>query len=289
MLERGAEGIRAAGLEVAIEPREAALVFRVERRRTPTAAPGRRGVPLRRRGGLAHRGRARGRDPGRSRSAGPRARSCVRSCRIRAASATTIGGAGEFAYHAELGVLRAALGLPRSPFVTRISFTLVDPGARRAREGRPRAARRPRATRRARRAGERRPRSRGGHAHAREHESRSRALAPPRARARRTRSLLRPEPPACGVAGEEPHREALRESRARARQSHRQGSAPPAAAHQYALSARQPQERVLGPFQFTSRFGRAWIDALYAEMPAIASEHVIVHLASDAPSDPESR
>jgi hypothetical protein len=24
-------------------------------------------------------------------------------------------------------------------------------------------------------------------------------------------------------------------------------------------------------------------------MPAIASEHVIVHLASDAPSDPESR
>jgi hypothetical protein len=43
----------------------------------------------------------------------------------------------------------------------------------------------------------------------------------------------------------------------------------------------EPQERVLGPFAFTARFGRAWIDALYDELPPIASEHLVVQLAAD--------
>jgi hypothetical protein len=37
-----------------------------------------------------------------------------------------VGGAGELAYHAQLGPLRDAAGVPRTPFVMRVSCTLVD-------------------------------------------------------------------------------------------------------------------------------------------------------------------
>ena len=45
------------------------------------------------------------------------------------------------------------------------------------------------------------------------------------------------------------------------------------------------QERVLGPFATTARFGRAWIDALYEELPACSSEHVVAHLEEDTEED----
>ena len=45
------------------------------------------------------------------------------------------------------------------------------------------------------------------------------------------------------------------------------------------------QERILGPMQFCARFGRRWIEALYAEMPPVCTEHLAVHLEDGG--DPE--
>ena len=44
----------------------------------------------------------------------------------------------------------------------------------------------------------------------------------------------------------------------------------------------QPQERVLGPLGFTARHGRAWIEALYAELPAISTEHLAVYIEDES-------
>jgi bacillithiol biosynthesis cysteine-adding enzyme BshC len=289
-LERGADELRAEGLPVAIEPREAALVFRVD-------DDGRR--PLRAGGdGFRYDGEEGSRtaaelaaeiqeEPERW-SAGALLRPLVQDLVLP--SATTIGGAGELAYHAELGPLRAALGLPRLPFVTRISFTLVDPEARAALakvdlELRDVLERRGELGARA----EETPvpeaitRMRESTQTAVElllrHEHELAALDPSfgpnlRRAASQVRSLIEK---LCEKA-ERVHANRIgkgaRHLRRLSNTLHPRG---------------QPQERVLGPFQFTSRFGRAWVDALYAEMPAIASEHVVVHLASDTPSDPEQR
>ncbi len=40
----------------------------------------------------------------------------------------------------------------------------------------------------------------------------------------------------------------------------------------------EPQERVLGPFGFNARHGRSWIEALYADFPALSSEHLAFHI-----------
>ena len=41
-----------------------------------------------------------------------------------------VGGWGELAYHAQLCALRDTCGVPRTPFVARISCTLVEPEQR---------------------------------------------------------------------------------------------------------------------------------------------------------------
>ena len=46
-----------------------------------------------------------------------------------------------------------------------------------------------------------------------------------------------------------------------------------------------PQERVLGPLGLTARYGRAWIDALYRELPPLCSEHLAVHLPASTEED----
>ena len=42
-----------------------------------------------------------------------------------------------------------------------------------------------------------------------------------------------------------------------------------------------PQERVLGPLGLTARWGRAWIDHLFEELPAGGAEHLVVHLEEE--------
>ena len=293
MLERGAEGIRAGGSR----GRDRATGSGA---RLPVDDDGRR--PLRPGGeGFRYDGEEGSRAPRpssrprsrRSRSAGRRARSCVRSCRISCCRRRRPSAArASSRHHAELGVLRAALGLPRKSVR---DAHLVHAGrsgsARRAlAEGRPSScatSSSDAASSASRRKTSPFPRRSRACARAREPQSSScsaTSTSSPhfdpsfgpnlRRAASQVKSLIEKlceKADACTPTAS-----------ARARHLRR--------AHQYALSARATAGTRPRPVPaFTSRFGRAWIDALYAEMPAIASEHVIVHLASDAPSDPESR
>ena len=241
-----------ARVRAAIEPADAALVYRVDEQRAARAARGRRRLPLRRRGRLAH-GRASSRPRScRIRPPGRRARSCGRSSQdLCLPVAAYVGGCGELAYHAQLAPLRAPSGAPLTPFVPRISCTLVEPEVRvsLAQLGH---RRRERACARAARSA----------AEAREPEppvvgraARDRASAPPREllgardRARRARSA---------GSGGQPRRTARARSATWSRSSPRRpsacsrtaparGAGTSAASHNGLFPRGTPQERVLGP------------------------------------------
>jgi bacillithiol biosynthesis cysteine-adding enzyme BshC len=129
-LEKGAERLRAQGLQPAIEPTGAALFYAVEKE-------GRRAL---RAGGDGFRfdGESGSRtgaelaaeivqDP-QAWSPGALLRPIVQDLCLPVAA--YVGGRGELAYHAELPELRAHVGAPATPFVTRVSCTLVDPECR---------------------------------------------------------------------------------------------------------------------------------------------------------------
>ncbi len=119
--------LRAAGLPVTIESETAALVYRVDEK-------GRHA--LRRGGeGFQYDGEAGSRtyselasevvgDPP-GFSPGALLRPVVQDMSLPIAA--VIGGYGELAYHAQLGPLRDANDLPRTPFVPRVGATIVDP------------------------------------------------------------------------------------------------------------------------------------------------------------------
>lgn len=129
-LEAGSAALTAAGGSVAIEPSEAALLFQ-------------------HRDGRRHALRSpepnvfRYDDEPGSRSASELAAEIVQDRSAWSAGALLrplaqdralpiaayVGGWGELAYHAQLPPLRAACGLPATPFVPRLSATLVDPEA----------------------------------------------------------------------------------------------------------------------------------------------------------------
>jgi bacillithiol biosynthesis cysteine-adding enzyme BshC len=126
-LQRDATALRAAGFTPAIEPAEAALLYHV-------GEDGRRAL---RAGGEGFRfdhepGSRTGvelaaeivQDPG-AWSPGALLRPLAQDLCLPVAA--YVGGAGELAYHAQLGSLRAALDAPRTPFVLRRSATLVEP------------------------------------------------------------------------------------------------------------------------------------------------------------------
>ena len=129
-LTAGADGVRAQGRVPAIEPREAALVFRHEE--------GKRHA-LRLADGLY---RFDGESGARTAaelaaeivqqpldwSAGALLRPLVQDLVLPVAA--YVGGWGELAYHAQLGPLRSAVDAPHTPFVPRVSATLVDGGSR---------------------------------------------------------------------------------------------------------------------------------------------------------------
>jgi hypothetical protein len=49
-----------------------------------------------------------------------------------------------------------------------------------------------------------------------------------------------------------------------------------------------PQERVLGPFQFVARHGPAFVELLWEELPAFATEHLVVHIHGDDTTEAQS-
>jgi bacillithiol biosynthesis cysteine-adding enzyme BshC len=129
-LVRGAQAVRARGYDAAIEPAEAALVFRQDEK-------GRRALRV-----VAGEWRYDGEDGSRTSaelaaeivqepqlwSPGALLRPLVQDLALP--SIAYIGGHGELGYHAQLGAVRAALDLPRTSFVPRLSCTVVEPAVR---------------------------------------------------------------------------------------------------------------------------------------------------------------
>lgn len=129
-LVRGAQAVRARGYDAAIEPAEAALVFRQDDK-------GRRALRV-----VAGEWRYDGEDGSRTSaelaaeivqepllwSPGALLRPLVQDLALP--SIAYIGGHGELGYHAQLGAIRAALDLPRTSFVPRLSCTVVEPAVR---------------------------------------------------------------------------------------------------------------------------------------------------------------
>ncbi len=125
-LQRGEHELRALGHEPAMDSSSAALLYHVD-------AGGRAALRI---GGDGY---AYDEEPG-SRtgaelaaeivqepaawSAGALLRPLVQDLALPVAA--YVGGPGELAYHAQLGATRVALGLPQTPFVPRLSCTLID-------------------------------------------------------------------------------------------------------------------------------------------------------------------
>ncbi|MEY2745153.1 MAG: hypothetical protein RL112_195 [Planctomycetota bacterium] len=126
----GAQAVRARGYDAAIEPSDSALVFRQDDK-------GRRALRV-----VAGEWRYDGEDGSRTSvelaaeivqepeawSPGALLRPLVQDLALP--NIAYIGGHGELAYHAQLGAARAALDLPRTAFVPRLSCTVVEPAVR---------------------------------------------------------------------------------------------------------------------------------------------------------------
>jgi len=197
-----------------------------------------------------------------------------------------VGGYGELGYHAQLGPLRDALALPRTPFVPRISITLVEP------ELRALLTREEVSLRAALEA--------GGELTVEDDSGDEqpaviaslRALAEDSAQAlfalkpelaelepalaanlRRTADQMRALVEKVAAKCERVHANKSGKDRRRMRRVN------------HTLCPRgTAQERVLGPVQFCVRYGTWWIEALYAELPAVCTEHLAVHIQEGDPA-----
>ena len=193
-----------------------------------------------------------------------------------------VGGWGELAYHAQLGPLREACGLPQTPFAPRISCTLVEDEPRQS------LARFDTDLRTVLGSGGEFDPGVADNAPeviaALRHTAEEAGLA-----LRAHRSALSELEPALAVN--------LKKTAAQVRRLVEKvaGKAERVHANRSGKGQRHirrlnnglvprglPQERVLGPIGFTARHGRAWIDALYGELPPLSSEHLAVHLQEES-------
>ena len=265
--------------DAAIDPREAALLFHVDE-------TGRRAL---RAGGEGFRydGEEGSRSPSElaaeivaapaSWSAGALLRPLVQD--VVFPTCAYVGGWGELAYHAQLGRLRDACAIPRLPFVPRASCTVVEPEVRAALE----------------KAGTDLAevlRARGEFGFGAQEPAAPDAVGAVRAelascaeRLLAHRAALSELEPALGVnlkKAVDQARGAVEKVLAKAERVHAnsagKGQRQLRRLNHSLFPRGEPQERVLGPLGFTARWGRAWIDALYDELPAGGAEHLAVHL-----------
>ncbi len=279
-LTEGAQRVRDAGFDVAIDPADAALLFAVD-------AEGRRAL---RAGGDGFRfdGESGSRtgaelaaeivqDPA-GWSPGALLRPIAQDLALPVAA--YVGGMGELAYHAQLGPLRDAAGAPRTPFVARVSCTLVDGGTRASLDrleagvGDVIAAR-------------------GTFAPPADDAPEPAVLAKLRAAAQRAhddldtlRSELAALDPGLAIQLKrtgDSVRNLIDTVAEKAERVHRnksgKGRRHERRANSVIFPGAKPQERVLGPLQFVARHGEEWIDELLDELDPLGVEHVVVHLA----------
>ncbi|MCE9594527.1 MAG: bacillithiol biosynthesis cysteine-adding enzyme BshC [Planctomycetes bacterium] len=280
-LQAGADAQRRAGFEPTIDPREAALLYRVdERGRSALRAvdDGWRldGVdaPI----ATAELVRAIENEP-HAYSAGALLRPLVQDLALPAVA--YVGGWGELGYHAELGALRVQAALPRTSFAPRASCALIDPDTREAL--------------------------------AKLEVTAALVLADPKVLEKEDATPAPPIIARMREVGRSIEREinALREdlvpldpglAQSLKRTAHQARVLVDTArekaerVHQNAsgrgrrnlrrvantlLPLGQPQERVLGPLDFVARFGRSWIDELCAAIDPFDPRMLLVELEEE--------
>ena len=194
-----------------------------------------------------------------------------------------VGGFGELGYHAQLGPARDAAGQARTPFLPRVSITLLDSDTAYALErvgaelGDVLAA--------------------GGEYAPEEDDSEEPAVvgalqavgADAAKRLLEHKAALAELEPALAIT--------LKKTAQHVEQSIGKVVDKALRVHQNSSGkgARQvrrlnntlvprsvPQERLLGPFQFVARYGRAFTEALWAEIPALSAEHIALQLEDAA-------
>lgn len=191
-----------------------------------------------------------------------------------------VGGYGELGYHAQLGPARDAAGLPRTPFAPRVSITLIDGETRHAltRVGDPSIEEVARAR------GEWTPAEDGADEPAVMGKLRE-VAAEAAERLLALKAELAELEPALGIT--------LKKTAGHVEQSIGKVVSKAERVHQNRAGkgARQvrrvnnticprgvPQERLLGPLQFVARYGRGLVDALAEELPALSTEHLVLHV-----------
>jgi bacillithiol biosynthesis cysteine-adding enzyme BshC len=285
-LVRGMERVRAAGLDVAIDPTTAALVFELD-------VKGRRALRM---GGDGFR--YDGEDG--SRTGAELAAEIVQSPLTWSPGALLrpviqdlvlptvayVGGFGELAYHVELGELRDACGAPRTAFVPRISATLVDPECRLALkrlEVDVTEILRARGAFTADSSATPLPDVLSRMSAIAKHASKELAALKPdmseldpglAVQLKRTSDQIEDLVAKLVEKGERVHQNKSGKGRRHERR-----------ANNILFPRQSPQERVLGPLTFIARFGEDWVRALCDEMEPLAPEHLVVNLASEVEAE----
>ena len=286
-LQRGAERMTASGTQPAIEPAGAAIVFRHDPQGRLAARAGGDGFRFDGESGSRTRDELAAeivQEP-LAWSPGALLRPIVQDLCLPVAA--YVGGWGELAYHAELADLRARVGAPSTPFVPRVSCTLVDPECRvsiarlgLSIEDLARSA--PPAPESGTAAGEppwiARVRAIAGDA-GREIDSLRADVAEldPSllAQLKRASDQVRSAGDWFAEKAERVHQNRSGKGR---RHLRRLSSA---------LWPRgEPQERVLGPLPFVARFGEDWIGELADAIDPFSSDHLVLHLGEDLPGEP---
>lgn len=286
MLERGSQRLRAAGLEPAIDPASAALLFAIDER-------GRRALrPVATEREIEWRYD----DEQGSRTSAELAAEIVQSPEAWSPGALLrpivqdrclpvaayVGGWGELAYHAQLYELREACGAPVTPFVPRASITLVDPETRVA-------------LRKLDASVADVLRARGEYAAAESAEppppalERMREIGKEAARAlgelRDDVSALDPSLAVLLKRTSDQVRgsiETLVEKTERVLQNKSgKGRRHERRANNALFPRGEPQERVLAPLVPLARFGEGWVQALALELEPLPAQHLVVHLGDD--------
>lgn len=299
-LAAGADEVRRAGFEPAIDPASAALVYRLdERGRLALRAGGE---------GFRFDGEAGSRTGSElvaeivqdleAWSPGALLRPLAQDLCLPVAA--YVGGPGELAYHAQLGALRRASGTPMTPFVPRRSCTLVTQETEQSLQrleldvehvlsgglgapdapgtsGAPGASDLPAVLHDLHQAGER--------AAATLLEQRAALSAFDRSLGKnlsRTVSQVRSMIEKLVSKGERIHQNSSGKGRRHVRRL-----------ENTLLPKGLPQERVLGPLPFVARFGSDWIDGLFEALDPFDRTHLVVRFleapSGDGPADDPQR
>ncbi|MBI5363090.1 MAG: bacillithiol biosynthesis cysteine-adding enzyme BshC [Planctomycetes bacterium] len=281
-LDAGSRALRAAGLEPAIDPANAALLFTIDERGRRALRPGGEGWKYDDEEGSRTTTELVAelvQDP-LAWSPGALLRPLVQDLCLPVAA--YVGGWGELAYHAQLAELRLAAGVPATPFVPRISITLVDPETRVA-------------LTKVEASVADVLRARGEFAVARSQEppppvlARLRAIASSAARdvgaLREDLAELDPSLPVLARRTIDQVKGSIETLAEKAERVH-QNKTGKGRRHERRLNNAlfprgEPQERVLGPLASLARFGDAWLAELAGELDPFPAEHLVLHLGDD--------